>query len=871
MMIANLPPTRRRPGVIMPVVALLLVCLCGFTALSVEVAMMATVKIQCQNAADSAALAGARTLNGGATSSTSQAQANALTAAAANSALGWNSSGTLAVVPFASTEVSTTCGTYHYNTTSQTFYPAYTLQSGEDYNLVSATVKRVVKNNFFSVDGGTSNASTTPTIVATAVAAHRPRDVAVVLDFSGSMNNESDLWNCESYLGSLEGLSNNSDPVVPAFGHYSSSSTALVSSSAPPGGSCNLTQSVYGMPPLVNSYFSTLSSVSPGTSAFTAALTAYGTQPMGDVPVYTSNAGSGSFAQTANNIFGTSYTTSILKNSAADAFENGSVSTASQGSNNLATAGYNNLYTLKVPPSPSGKNQLGVAGFSGFTEGPGYWGKTFFQWPPDPRPTKDWRQLYFLTPSGSAVNDNTVLFGSGSDGSWNDPYNSSMNYQVNYKAILNWIVNVGPNPFPPMLQAGRNVYYSTIPTDVPASAYNHNNPNSAITNNDQRFWKEYIDYCLGSWRDPYGNIQNPGSPTMSYGPDYNWGTVQISARPSGTPPNGSKLAYMNYNDNPQRPRHRMWFGPMTMLQYIADTGINPGTARDISTFSTKLGIASVLQDIQINHPNDQVSMILYNRPQYSNEPPVGNYTQAMYNLNTNYAAMTNSLWYPPNSTTAGVSPWDANGSQTPDAFGDYTSNTTTNHGLMLAYNQFSGSSTLSAASIGGLGRVGAKRLVILETDGMANNNTSTGFTNNGGTNSYYNILPTSNLTATGYDQNALLQVVQAICNTSTGTPGTPNSAVTNPGYPGFATSNKPVVVQTIAFGIVFQISTSTQTSAVGLLQAISQIGGTTFPSSPTDPTNGYKWCIGTLSTRVQLLQQAFANALNDGNSVSLVQ
>jgi Flp pilus assembly protein TadG len=335
-MIANHPPSRRRLGSILPVVALLMVCLCGFTSLSVEVATIATVKTQCQNAADAAALAGARTLNGGTTSSTSQAQSNALAAASANSALGLNGSGKVAVVPFASSEVTTTCGTYHYSTSGQSFAPAYTLQTGENYNLVSATVQRVVKNTFFAVDGGASSPADSPTIVANAVAAHRPRDIAVVLDFSGSMNNESDLWNCESYLGSLQGLSNNTDPVVPAFGHYSSSSTALVSSSSYPGGSCNLTTSVYGMPPLVNSYFSTLSSVSPGTSAFTAAPTAYGTQPMGDVPVYNNNSGSGSYVQTANNIFGTSYTTSITKNSAADAFENGSVSSASQGSNSLA-------------------------------------------------------------------------------------------------------------------------------------------------------------------------------------------------------------------------------------------------------------------------------------------------------------------------------------------------------------------------------------------------------------------------------------------------------------------------------------------------------------------------------------------------------
>ena len=108
-----------------------------------------------------------------------------------------------------------------------------------------------MKNTFFSVDGGPNAPAVNPTIVANAVAAHRPRDVAIVLDFSGSMNNESDLWNCEGYLGPLMNLSNNADPVVPSFGHYSSSSAAIVSTSAYPGGSCNLTQSMDGMPPLV--------------------------------------------------------------------------------------------------------------------------------------------------------------------------------------------------------------------------------------------------------------------------------------------------------------------------------------------------------------------------------------------------------------------------------------------------------------------------------------------------------------------------------------------------------------------------------------------------------------------------------------------
>ena len=125
----------------------------------------------------------------------------------------------------------------------------------------------------------------------------------------------------------------------------------------------------------------------------------------------------------------------------------------------------------------------------------------------------------------------------------------------------------------------------------------------------------------------------------------------------------------------------MWFGPMTMLQYIADTGINPATIRDISTYSAKLGLASILQDAQINHPNDLVSLIFYSRPQYVGEPPVGKWGQALYNLNTSYSSMINSLWYPPNSSAANVTPWDSNGIQTPNANADFNSNTTTNQGM----------------------------------------------------------------------------------------------------------------------------------------------------------------------------------------------
>jgi hypothetical protein len=353
--------------------------------------------------------------------------------------------------------------------------------------------------------------------------------------------------------------------------------------------------------------------------------------------------------------------------------------------------------------------------------------------------------------------------------------------------------------------------------------------------------------------------------------------VQISPKPtSGSPP-----PYMDYQDNPERPRQRMWFGPMTMIQFLSDTGLFPGTARDISLYPAKVGIMGALQNIQLNHPNDLVSMILFSRPQFANDPAgVGTFNNAQFSLSRDYAAMINSLWYPPNSSTSDVRPWDANQTQTPAAHGDYCANTTLKHGFMLAYNQFSENATVrgnvvGGQPVGGLGRKGAQRLVITELDGMANYDSipANGFQNNGVSQSYYRVLPADTVNGGGYDQNSQLQEVQAICNNADGTPGNSPGYSNNPGYPGFSTPRKPVLIHTIAFGAIFEptASGSQAASAVALLQQISSIGGTVFPSSSTDAANGYKWCIGDMNTRVAKLAQAFSNVMNDGAAVSLIQ
>lgn len=793
---------RDRRGSILPLFAISLVALMAFVALSIDLGLLALNKTMIQNMADAAALAGARNLNGTSGGNTAQATAAANAVAAANEALDHNTTSTLTVQH----------GAYHYNAASQTFTAQIPPVAPDNYNLTQATVTM----NSWTTGFARVLHLTNFNLTATATAAHRPRDVAIVLDFSGSMNNETDLWNCESYLGSYLNTPNNTDSVYPQWGWYAPSfspaATLQCSTTNPLVGACNITTSVQGVPALVNDFYSNSRGAS-AVSAFAAAPTSVtNTTPGGDAPL--TALGGSTPALTWLDVTGTTAT----------------------------------KYT-------------GYAGFKGYTEGPGYWGKTFFAWPPDPGAAKDWRKKFFFLSNGTTpCNNDLALYDTG--GNWLDPPG---NYVINYKAILAWIITK-PNPFPTQLRAGNVLYYSSIPTDVPASAYDHTQPNSNITDPSQRFWKEYIDFTLGVWRDPFGNIQHPGSSTCSYGPDFQAGNEPIQITGPDVQQPGPTGVFLDKLDNPLRPRHRFWFGPMTMIQYMLDTGITPGTTHDVSMVAAKLGIAGALQDIQNNHPNDTVSLLVFSRPSYNGEPSdVGQFDQPLNSLGRSYTSMINSLWYPPNSGSSDVTPWDANGQLTPSAHGDYCGNTATSYGLMLAYNQFSSNSLLQTQGMGGYGRVGAQKLVILETDGMANVSTSCGTTNSGANNSYYNIGPSYSYSAGSADPGTdAINAATQICASTTG----------GSGMPGYATPQKPVTIQCIAFGAIFEptANSAEAAQAVNLLQQISTVGGTVFPSSASDPTNGYKWCIGTLPQRQQLLQQAFTTIMdNSAISVILVQ
>jgi Flp pilus assembly protein TadG len=883
---------KRRRGTILPLIVLNTVAMCGLVAMAVDLGLIALAKTQLQNAVDAGAVAGARSLDGtstqnlgaiSATTPNNTAMDTAYRTTLANQVLGATlNAGTVATgTPadsYSSTNLTIQFGAWHYSTTTQLFTPTFPPVAPDNYNLCQVSATYPLQTTFAPAFQAINPAfNSIFNVTAQCVAAHRPRDVCIILDYSGSMNNESDLWNNEAYLdngltNNTNGMtwpqpsnpnwtSNNVETVYPLFGHYAMeknyndyphyanllSPTADASSAlsgSPLIGKSNVSISVLGVPAMVNDYYSNNrgAGVLYGFSSSPDNYAYGNTKTQGDnylpkkgltIVTGTNPTPPATFAQTVADVTG---------GTAVDA--------------NFETNGY--------------KGYNGGDTFQGYTVGPRYWGKTFFVWPPDP--TNDWRKKFFFESDGvTPCDDNTFLFSAASPG-YNDPPG---NYVINYKAILNWIVNTGANPFPTQMRSGNLIFYDAIPTDVPASAYDHTQLNSNITTSltaasqNQRFWKEYIDYVLGVWRAPTGSIQHVQTPSCSIGPDYMFGTTQINSKPTDG-------HYMNYTDNPWRPRHRLWFGPMTMIQFLSDTGLLPGTAHDISMYPMKNGVGGALVDIQNNHPNDIVSMLLFSRPQFNNDNPgTGAFNTPQYNLTNDYASMINSLWLPPNTSSSDARMWDPNGLNTPRAHGDYNANTTSVYGFMMAYNQFCSSSAVQTAGVGGLGRKGATRLIIYETDGMANEDAlpASGFNNIGAYNSYWNILPGQTINGGGYNQTNLLQAVEGICNKDDGTPfrALASGLPAPPSYPGFATINKPVIVHCIAFGAIFEVPSSIQTSSITLLQDISSIGGTTFPSSSTDPANGFKWCIGTIDQRRNRLKQAFLDILDSSVPVSLIQ
>ena len=643
------------------------------------------------------------------------------------------------------------------------------------------------------------------------------------------------------------------------------------------------------------------------------------------------------------------------------------------------------------------------SGFVGYTQGPGYWGKTFFMWPPDPRGATatdmsvaanhanngamDWRQRFFIKvkTSNSAMtpcDENTLLWNS--DGTIRAPHtdvtmtevdpsnrkSATVTYRnrINYAAIFSWLRS-SPEPFPTKLRAGRIRYYDSIPdpstdTGINDRLWKNNNG----TTDNEHFWRDYIDFVLGVQVNgtsggyvTYSNTNGSQryAQMIGNGDTYSWGTMQIKQKPNETQQttyiSGGSLSaaitagsttlsltgvpttptagdtvivntsstnyyytvtgsptktsitispglavagasgntvsfrrtapFMNYADNPKRPKHHMWFGAQTMIDYLGNynmgTFLWPGNCHEAQAWACKVGIQTAIDDIKNNHPNDYIGMCYFSSPRYSINGS-GQHNTPVVPLGRNYDKLKESLWFPPSTINAGVTEigmYDADMDNVPRAKGS----TSPDQGFMLGYNLLSSTSNLRLypqpqssyrGVLGGLGRKGASRMVIFETDG-APNTASTATLAGSGSDRYYalrlynpgNYSDAANVewpTNSGTSTTNAYNVVKQICALDTASP------------PGFSTKRKPAQVFSIGFGSLFEPANAgaTQQTALTFLQTVQFYGGTAtdtnyanFPDNqrvygPSDSSPG---------GRLDRMQKAFSSIMQSGVQVSLIE
>jgi hypothetical protein len=334
--------------------------------------------------------------------------------------------------------------------------------------------------------------------------------------------------------------------------------------------------------------------------------------------------------------------------------------------------------------------------------------------------------------------------------------------------------------------------------------------------------------------------------------------------------------------------------------------------------------------VRNNHPNDWLSVIAFSTPQTA-AGSSGNYNTVLMPLGQDYSRMVDVLWFPqylinnfkaatPDKTTE-ITPYDysynvSNSTSTlqtgvmasvPRSVGG----TCSTYSLMLAYNQFSGDtgtatfgggpSTAYFGQAGGLGRNGAQKMIIFETDGVASA-TATGSASNldpaaspllvsAGANSYFKVRQTWNPSPPnpleypdyvyGPPDNAVTQT-EKMADLIT-------RYTTNVTSPGFATVRKPVKINCIAFGSLFYAGNNAippggtqpaQTEALSLLQYMQYKGGVqTSASTPLSASriiNQPVWDDGSsppnpATCRKGALQQAFSQSMQDTVGVVLIR
>ncbi len=490
----------------------------------------------------------------------------------------------------------------------------------------------------------------------------------------------------------------------------------------------------------------------------------------------------------------------------------------------------------------------------------------------------DWRLRFF----SNTNDDNTNIFNT-SNGQLLTP--GTGNYTINYNEILRWITQ-SANPFPTQLRAGRVKYYGSIPTSITGTW-----PSYGST--DQRFWVEFIDHVLG-FRQTSAGVYQDVSAYAGYGSDFTWGTNAITTLP------GSGTQYMSYTDNPDRPLLRYWFSPILMVDYLHNYNMysqlpnsyyvmQPGDTYEAPVYTGRQAFQASINTVQNNHPNDWFTLVFYSEPRTSSSS-ITRFNNVACPMGTNYNYAKAALFFPYSTINADgsannteITPYDADPatSSVPSAnFVDTPrpkGNTCFAMGLMLCYNQFAVTPTTDATlrsfvtsspitfpsgMAGGMGRKGAQKVVIFETDGLANTMATANLvTSTSGSYKYYKIR---------YDMNKPSSSEYP----TTSSPGLNDPTVTSQVYSlvdqlasAYGTSRNPFRLYAIGFGPVFQGTDAS--SALTTLQTMQFHAGTQTSASTPLPSNQIITGSDTLMSANMI--DAFTTILQNGVQIALIK
>ena len=288
------------------------------------------------------------------------------------------------------------------------------------------------------------------------------------------MNNESDLWNNESYLDNGQSgnnnpnnTSNNQETVYPKFGHYSNEKNYsnytnyanLLSPAAdgsnplsddPRIGKCNVSIPALGVPAMVNDFWSNNRGTRP-PAAFTPTPDSSLDRKPGPAAIRTCE-------------------------EELDTTFRGHGRPTHTGSNDEEHDTSRPQRLQSIPARLQGLHPGARAtGARPSSSGP---------------PTRDCQRL-----AAELSSARTTTPSSGTPAATGETPRATTRSTT--RTILAWIKNTGPNPFPVAAAIGQHPLLRPDPHRRPASAYTHTKLNSAISDANQRFWKEYIDYVVG--------------------------------------------------------------------------------------------------------------------------------------------------------------------------------------------------------------------------------------------------------------------------------------------------------------------------------------------------------------------------------------